>query len=145
MLDCGDVTYETYTYGMPIDLYKRNHDYYLLPAEALMIESGKLESFRYGDGAYSAAELAEYDSVIPLDKAVEIAAEKFGGGMKLSLGSAELCYSEMYSKNEGYTVMGAFPVWKLKLANSMDGWKYITYINATTGEMEYYLTEKWVL
>lgn len=145
MLDCGDVIYETYSMGHPDDLNRLNHEYYLEPAEALMFESGKIENFYGGNGAHNVAELEEYDSVIPLDKAVEIAAEKFGWGMNLALGSADLCYSETYFKDEEQTVKGAFPVWKLKLANSMDGWKYITYINATTGEMEYYLTEKWVL
>lgn len=118
-----------------------SHDYSLYRARVLMIESGKIESFTAlsgGDGEYGVAELGEYDSVIPLEKAVEIASEKFGAGLNLQLGSAELRYSKAYDKGEGRTIQGAFPVWKLTLESSTDGRNYITYINAATGEFEYY-------
>ncbi len=127
------------------DMDRLDHNYSSSPARTFIMESGQIETFLHGDSAYDVTEIAEHDSVIPLEKAVEITSEKFGEGMNLSLGRAELIYSPMYRINESKTTNGAFPVWKLKLANSMDGWKYITYINAATGEMEYYLTEKWVL
>ncbi len=122
-----------------------NHVYSDDPAQALIMESKQIETFLCGDSAYDVTEIAEYDSVIPLEKAIEITSEKFGEGMKLSVGKAELIYSPMYHIGERYTKNGAFPVWKIKCANSLDGWKYIVYLNAVTGEFEYYLAERWVI
>ncbi|MDE6733102.1 MAG: hypothetical protein K2J77_09540 [Oscillospiraceae bacterium] len=148
MLDVNDVYSSSNIYGIPGG-DRENHNYDRSPAQAFMMESGQIERFMIGESAYDVTELAEHDSVIPLDKAVEIASEKFGEGMKLSLGRAELIYSPMYFKNgyteEGYLHWGSNPVWKLKCANSVDAWKYIVYINAVTGEFEFYVTDGWVV
>lgn len=127
------------------DMDKLDHHYSFSPAQAFLMESGKLETFLYGESAYTAAELAEYDSVIPLDKAVEMVSEKFGTGMSLSLGRAELLYSAMYYANGTQNNMGAFPVWKFKCYNATNNLYYIVYINAITGDLEYYVTSGWVI
>lgn len=148
MLDVRDVPDASHGYGTHGE-DKENHNYSRSPAQAFIMESGQIETFLYGDSAYDVTELAEHDSVISLEKAVEITAEKFGAGMRLSLGRAELLYSPRYDKDgyteEGYLRWGANPIWKLKLANSTDAIKYITYINAVTGELEYYTIDGWVI
>ncbi|MDE6733103.1 MAG: hypothetical protein K2J77_09545 [Oscillospiraceae bacterium] len=144
MLDKEDI-FEESSIHVGADMDRLDHNYSNLPVRAFVMESRQIETFLYGDSAYDVTELAEHDSVIPLEKAVEIAAEKFGAGMKLSLGRAELLYSPMYKTSELNTKNGAFPIWKLKLSNSTDGCKYIAYINAVTGEFEYYVAEGWVL
>lgn len=128
---------------------KLNHYYTASPAQAFIMESGQIESFMIGDSAYDVTEIAEYDSVIPVEKAIEITSEKFGEGMKLSVGRAELIYSPMFFKNgyteEGLLHWGAAPIWKIKCANSTDAYKYIVYLNAVTGEFEFYVTNGWVV
>ena len=133
---------------------KLEHDYDFSSAKAFIMESGKLETFCYGECAYNAEEIAAHDSVIPLETAVKIASDELGAGMNLSLARAELLYSPRYYITEGSDVnenymwqndMGAFPIWKLKCSNSVDAYKYIVYINAITGELEYQMANGWVL
>lgn len=148
LLDVYDVYNYSSGYGIPGG-DRENHYYDRGQAQAFMMESGKIETFLYGDSAFDVTELAEHDSVITLDKAVEIASEKFGEGMKLYLGRAELIYSARYFINgyteEGDLRWGSNPVWKLKCSNSVDALKYIVYVNAVTGEFEFYVTEGWVI
>ncbi len=64
--------------------------------------------------------------------------------MNLSLSRVELLYSSMYDVNEDdNTVSAAFPVWKFRCHNSVDNYKYIFYINAVNGNVEYYTTDWW--
>lgn len=124
---------------------KLDHSYDFSPAKAFIMESGKLETFCYGGNAYTAEETAVHDSVIPLDTAVRIASEKFGAEMNLTLVRAELLYSPRYYIDESNNEMGAFPVWKLKCSNTVDSFKYIVYVNAINGELEYYIADGWVI
>lgn len=144
LLDAND-TFEGSNSHAGADMDKLDHNYSFSPAQAFMMESGKLESFCYGTSAYTASEIAEHDSVIPLDKAVEIVSEKFGEGMSLSLGRAELLYSSMYFKEGFENNMGASPVWKFKCCNVTNNLYYIVYINAITGDLEYYVSSGWVI
>lgn len=134
---------------------KLDHAYDFSSAKAFIMESGKLETFCYGECAYNAEELAAHDSVIPLETAVKIASDEFGAGMDLTLARAELLYSARYYENvNGQTEeeptwknndQRSFPVWKLKCSNSIDAYKYIIYVNAITGELEYQMANGWVL
>lgn len=123
---------------------KTDHDYHLLMPRAFMMENGKFDSFSGIGSEYSVTEQAEYDSVISFKDVMRMLSEKFGAGMDLSLSRAELIYSGMYPVNEDdESVMAAFPVWKFRCHNATDNFKYIVYINAVNGNIEYYTTDWW--
>lgn len=132
------------------------HDYDLFMPHAFMMEYGKFETFRRGDSAYTAKETAAHNSVISFKDAVQMLSEKFGAGMDLSLSRAELMYSGMYSENDNddskatndnpennNSVKKAHPVWKFRCHNLTDDLKYIIYVNAINGNVEYYTTDWW--
>lgn len=129
------------TYGRDETL---NHKYSIYAANAFMMENGKFDLFTGGDSEYYITDTAEHDSVISFEKATQILSEKFGAGMNLSLSRAELLYSAMYPINENdYSVKAAFPVWKFRCHNSVDDFKYVVYVNAINGSVEYYVTDWW--
>lgn len=120
------------------------HNYNLFAPRAFMMENGKFDSFSGAGSEYSVTESAAYDSVISFKDAVQMLSEKFGAGMNLSLSRAELIYTGMYPVNEGdESVMAAFPVWKFRCHNATDNFKYVVYINAANGHIEYYITDWW--
>ena len=121
-----------------------NHDYDLYMPTAFIMESGKFERFSVGDSAFTASEDKSHDSVISFENAIQILSEKFGAGMNLQVSWAELLYSGMYPVNEGdNSVKKALPVWKFKCHNSTDNLFYFVYINAVSGNIEYYTTDWW--
>lgn len=123
---------------------KFDHDYELFMPRAFMMENGKFDSFSGVGSEYSVTEDAEHDSVISFEDSIRILSEKFGGGMNLSLSRAELIYTGMYPVNEeDYSVMKSFPVWKFRCHNTTDNLKYVVYINAVNGNIEYYVTDWW--
>ncbi len=130
--------------GLNIRTKKLDHDYEIFSPTAFMMEDGKFDSFTGGDSKFTAAETAEYDSVIPLDKVVQYVSEKFGFGMNLSVTRIELMYSAIYpvTKNDR-TVMKTFPVWKFKCYNKTDNLIYNIFVNAVNGNIEYYTTDWW--
>lgn len=119
------------------------HKYELYAVNAFMMENGKFDAFTGGREEYSVTEKAEYDSVISFKDAVQMLSDKTGAGMDMSLSRAELIYTRMYSVSEDNSVTAAFPVWKFRCYNETDGYKYIFYINAVNGEIEYYITDWW--
>lgn len=130
--------------GMNTRDQKLDHNYVFLSPNAFMMENDKFDSFSTGRSEYSATETAAYDSVIPFKDAAQMLSDKFGLGMNLSVSRAELLYSSMYYVNGlGTSVMKAFPVWKFRCYNSTDNFKYVVYVNAVTGSIEYYITDWW--
>lgn len=120
-----------------------DYDYHISMSNAFMMENGKFDSFTGGGSEYSVAEDAAYDSVISFEDVIRRLSEKFGAAMELSLSRAELLYL-MYNVNEDDEfVREAFPVWKFRCHNLTDNFKYIVYINAVNGNIEYYITDWW--
>lgn len=119
------------------------HEYDLHAANAFMMEKGEFDAFTGGCAEYSVTEKAEYDSVISFKDAVQMLSDKTGAGMDMSVSRAELIYTGMYSVSEDNSVTAAFPVWKFRCYNETDGFKYIFYLNAVNGEIEYYITDWW--
>ena len=124
---------------------KFDHEYILFAPRAFMMENGKFDSFSGAGPEYSVTQDAEYDSVISFKDVIQMLTEKFGGGMDLSLSRAELLYSGMYPADEtdDNTVMKSNPVWKFRCYNARDNLKYIVYINAVNGKVEYYVADWW--
>lgn len=121
-----------------------NHDYDLFSPNAFMMEKGKFDSFTGGISEYTAKETAAYDSVIPFEEAARIVSEKFGVGMSLSVSRADLIYSAMYRLSDGYNPdRAAFPVWKFRCYNTTDNYKYVIFVDAVRGNVEYYITDWW--
>ena len=121
-----------------------DHNYKSFAPNAFMMEHGKLDSFTRGVSDYSAAETAAHDSVISFEDAARILSEKFGTGMNLSVSRAELMHSPMYRLNDDdNTEMAAFPIWKFRCHNSIDDFKFVVYVNAINGDVEYYITDWW--
>lgn len=130
--------------GMSVRKKELKHDYDLFAPNAFMMENGRFDAFSGGRAEYSVTEKAEYDSVISFKDAVRMLSDKTGAEMDMALSRAELIYTGMYSVNEGDdSVTAAFPVWKFRCYNETDGFKYIMYINAVNGEIEYYITDWW--
>ena len=116
------------------------HGYNFFSANAFMMENDKFDSFTGGQSEYSAAETAAYDSVISFKDAAQIISDKFGLGMNLSVSRAELLYSSLYSES---SAIKAFPVWKFRCHNLKDDYKYVIYVDAVRGNIEYYITDWW--
>lgn len=133
------------------------HDYDLFMPRAFMMEYGEFERFHVGKSGYTAKETASHDKVISFSGAVKILEEELASQMELSVSRAELMYTGLYpaseddkvenSENSGETadrsVEKAFPVWKFRCHNLNDDLKYIIYVNAITGKVEYYICEWW--
>lgn len=123
---------------------KLDHDYKSFAPNAFMMENGKFDSFTRGESDYSATETATHDSVISFEDAAQILSDKFGPGMNLSVSRANLMYSPMYRLSDDNNAdMAAFPVWKFRCHNSVDNFKYVIYVNAINGNVEYYITDWW--
>lgn len=116
---------------------------YPTSADATMMEDGKFIQFLGGDGKVTVAENAEYDSVIPLENAVQMLSDAFGSGLNFSVSRAELIYFQHLVDELDNSVKNAFPVWKFRCHNSTDKLKYVVFMNAVSGEVEYYITDWW--
>ena len=134
-----------------------SHDYDLFMPQAFMMEYGQFERFHGGYSGYTAKETASHDRVISFADAVKILEDELASQMELSVSRAELMYTGMYpaseddkdenSENSGETVdrsvEKAFPVWKFRCHNTNDDLKYIIYVNAINGKVEYYVCDWW--
>lgn len=137
--------------GVPFDAYEMENDgrfihnngflgekeYELLPGNAFMLESGQLDIMIGFDNAFDVEILQEYDSVISFEDAVQIMSDAFSEHLQLTVSHADLMYV-MYTTDQETQTRGVDAVWKFTTENANDAMHYIIYVDAITGDCDYY-------
>lgn len=160
VVDMGDGVYGyhfwlTSTYnGIRLDTYpmkqglmshtddtKCLHYYDLHPGYAFMIESNKLDSIMaFGfRRAYQINNIQSHDEYLTYEDAEKALSESLSNASKIKLLRAEFIYKPYFENDElnnDHLFVNA--AWKFVAVNENDGYDYVFYVDAESGEVEYY-------
>lgn len=112
-------------------------DYQLHPGFAFMIEDEKLDSIMSYGRAYDILEPKKYNEVITFESAADVLASEMSGVVQLTVNRAEFVYVPKHIE-ENDNRLDVSACWKFMARNSNDQLNYVIYVNAITGECEYY-------
>ncbi len=122
---------------------RNSKNYSNFPGYAFTIEQGKLDSVMIVGTklAYDMKEVETHREMISAKQAIEILSEEVSGHAGLILERAEFLYAP-YQKGEPAEADGSLlktdAVWRFAGRNKNDGLRYLFYVNALTGEFDYY-------
>lgn len=114
--------------------------YSIYPGYAFMIEKDKLDSimaFGY-KRAYDIENIQTHELKITYDNAVEILSKSISSVVNMEINRAEFVYTpyEVNQYDNNKLIVDA--AWKFSAKNRNDNLGYIFYVNAVTGEVDYY-------
>ncbi|MCI8776020.1 MAG: hypothetical protein HFK00_01315 [Oscillospiraceae bacterium] len=114
--------------------------YSIYPGYAFMIEKDKLDSimaFGY-KRAYDIENIQTHELKITYDNAVEILSKSISSVVNMEINRAEFVYTpyEVNQYDNNNLIVDA--AWKFSAKNRNDNLGYIFYVNAVTGEVDYY-------
>lgn len=149
---CGySMTLTSSYHGVPFDVYYMETDgiftssefsdskiYNLMPGNAFMLESGKLDIVVGYNSAYDVTVTNTYEEVISLSHAVQLFSESFSEHMNMNVKSAQLMYTMYYTSSDQDELQSDI-VWKFISENTNDALTYVVYINAINGACSYYI------
>ena len=80
-----------------------------------------------------------HDSIITAEQATDILSESVSASAGLVIDRAEFMYTPYYEKGKiGQSSLTADVAWRFAGSNTNDGYSYLFYVNALTGEFDYY-------
>lgn len=139
----NDIRFDTYpmkdAIGFGSDMSTcKSYDIY--PGYAFMIEKDKLDSimaFGY-KRAYDIENIQTHELKITYDNAVEILSKSISSVVNMEINRAEFVYTpyEVNQYDNNKLIVDA--AWKFSAKNRNDNLGYIFYVNAVTGEVDYY-------
>lgn len=139
----NDIRFDTYpmkdAIGFSGDMSTcKSYDIY--PGYAFMIEKDKLDSIMaYGyKRAYDIENIQTQELKITYDNAVEILSKSISSVVNMEINRAEFVYTpyEVNQYDNNKLIVDA--AWKFSAKNRNDNLGYIFYVNAVTGEVDYY-------
>ncbi|MBR6791524.1 MAG: hypothetical protein IKM49_00175 [Ruminococcus sp.] len=116
-------------------------EYDNFPGYAFTIENEKLDSvMSVGYNlAYDINDVQTHDSIITAEQATDILSESVSASAGLVIDRAEFMYTPYYEKGKiGQSPLTADVAWRFAGSNTNDGYSYLFYVNALTGEFDYY-------
>ncbi len=116
-------------------------EYHNFPGYAFTIENEKLDSvMSVGFNlAYDISNEQTHDSMITAEQAADILSQSVSGSAGLVIDRAEFMYtpySEAENGDAAFLTVDA--AWRFSGSNTNDGYSYLFYVNAVTGEFDYY-------
>ncbi len=116
-------------------------EYDNFPGYAFTIENEKLDSIMSVgfNLAYDIRNEQTHDSMITAEQAADILSESISASAGLVLDRAEFMYTPYYEKGKnGQSPLTVDVAWRFSGSNTNDGYSYLFYVNAVTGEFDYY-------
>lgn len=119
---------------------RNSKNYSNFPGYAFTIENGKLDSIMIMGSklAYDIKNVKNYKEMISAKQAIEILSEAVSGHAGLVLERAEFLYSPYQEEETDGACLEVDAVWRFVGRNKNDGFRYLFYVNAVTGEFDYY-------
>lgn len=116
----------------------KNYDNF--PGYAFTIEQGKLDSIMIVGTklAYDIKDVTTHREMITAKQAIEILSKEVSGHAGLILERAEFLYAPYQEGEADGSVLKTDAVWRFAGKNKNDGLCYLFYVNAVTGEFDYY-------
>lgn len=110
------------------------------PGYAFTIENEKLDSvMSVGYNlAYDISDVRTHDSMITAEDAAEILSGSVSGSAGLVIERAEFMYTPYEETEADNTSLIVDAAWRFVGSNTNDGYSYLFYVNAVTGEFDYY-------
>ncbi len=110
------------------------------PGYAFTIEKGKLDSIMIVGAklAYDIKPTETYTEMITAEQAAEILSEAVSGHAGLVIEREEFLYAPYSEEGEDCSTHTVDAVWRFVGRNKNDGFRYLFYVNAVTGEFDYY-------
>lgn len=114
-------------------------EYSNFPAYAFTIEKNKLDSISLLGYklAYDISNVQTHNSMITAEDAAEILSQSISGKAGLVIERAEFMYTP-YCKDDDDSILTVDASWRFAGSNTNDGYRYLFYVNAVTGEFDYY-------
>ncbi len=116
-------------------------EYDNFPGYAFTIENEKLDSIMSVgfNLAYDISSEQTHDSMITAEQATEILSQSISASAGLVIDRAEFMYTPYYEKGKnGQSPLTVDVAWRFAGSNTNDGYSYLFYVNAVTGEFDYY-------
>ena len=119
---------------------RNSKNYSNFPGYAFTIEQGKLDSIMIVGTklAYDIEEVETHQEMISAKQAIEILSEEVSGHAGLILERAEFLYAPYLEEETDDSLLKTDAVWRFAGRNKNDGLCYLFYVNALTGEFDYY-------
>lgn len=119
---------------------RNSKDYANFPGYAFTIENGKLDAIMIVGGklAYDITPGKTCTEMITAEQATEILSESVSGHAGLVIERAEFLYAPYREEVGNGSALTVDAVWRFVGRNKNDGFRYLFYVNAVTGELDYY-------
>lgn len=119
---------------------RNSKNYSNFPGYAFTIEKGKLDSIMIVGSklAYDIKDVKTYEEMITAKQAIGILSEEVSGHAGLVLERAEFLYAPYQENEADASSLKVDAVWRFVGRNKNDGLHYLFYVNAVTGEFDYY-------
>lgn len=119
---------------------RNSKNYNNFPGYAFTIEQGKLDSIMIVGTklAYDIKDAETHREMISAKQAIEILSEEVSGHAGLILERAEFLYAPYQEGEADGSLLKTDAVWRFAGRNKNDGLRYLFYVNAVTGEFDYY-------
>ncbi len=110
------------------------------PGYAFMIENEKLDSIMIVGSklAYDLKDVKTHQEMISAKQAIGILSEEVSGHAGLVIERAEFLYAPYQEGEADGSSLKVDAVWRFVGRNKNDGFRYLFYVNAVTGEFDYY-------
>lgn len=137
-----DIRFDTYPMksGLGFTTYDISHCklYMLYPGYVFMIENNDIDSIKMFHRDYDIKNVVTHDKVLTYEEAFKIFAQSVAPGAKLEVKRAELVYTPYTKIKDDYSYLYVDAAWRFTVSNKSDGFRYIFFVNAVTGEVDYY-------
>ncbi len=119
---------------------RNSKNYSNFPGYAFTIEQGKLDSIMIVGTklAYDIKDAETHREMISAKQAIGILSEEVSGHAGLILERAEFLYAPYQEGEADGSLLKTDAVWRFAGRNKNDGLRYLFYVNAVTGEFDYY-------
>lgn len=119
---------------------RNSKNYNNFPGYAFMIENDKLDSIMIVGTklAYDIKDVETHQEMISAKQAIGILSEEVSGHAGLIIERAEFLYAPYQEGEADGSLLKTDAVWRFAGRNKNDGFRYLFYVNAVTGEFDYY-------
>lgn len=119
---------------------RNSKNYNNFPGYAFTIEQGKLDSIMIVGTklAYDIKDVETHREMISAKQAIGILSEEVSGHAGLIIERAEFLYAPYQEGEADGSLLKTDAVWRFAGRNKNDGFRYLFYVNAVTGEFDYY-------
>ena len=119
---------------------RNSKNYSNFPGYAFTIEQGKLDSIMIVGTklAYDIKDVKTHREMISAKQAIEILSEEVSGHAGLVIERAEFLYAPYQEGETDGSLLKTDAMWRFAGRNKNDGLRYLFYVNAVTGEFDYY-------